>query len=107
MFTLKLYNWNGGRCDIVEAESFTILRAAKSERVAPKEPIGHSSGYAALAEITAHLKNGESRRYDIQGHGDPAWPVPSFEKAIIENSAGRTTEIVGYDIVPPSSAIAA
>lgn len=100
MFTLKLYNWNGARIDIVEVESFTVLRNAKGSPGTPEQPMTPREGYYALAEISAHLKNGESRRYDIQGHGDPSWPIASFEKAIIENAAGRTTEIIGCDLPP-------
>ncbi len=86
MFTIKFYSGDGCRQIIREAESFTILR---------------SPDMSGEAEITLHQKVGfESCRIDI---GDDSasgpirpegWP-PLFAKAIIENSAGRTTEIVG------------
>ena len=84
MFTIKLYA--SGRQKIVEAESFTILR---NSCVAPDD---------GSAEITLHQKNpGDDIRYDI--NGDPAemgYAGPErFTKAIIENSAGKTTEIIG------------
>lgn len=81
MFTIKFYGSGGYRQVIKEAESFTILR-------------GEDGG----AEITLHQKNPtDSCRIDIEGC-QPAprpegWP-PVYEKAIIENSAGKTTEIV-------------
>ena len=85
MFTIKFYSGDGCRQIIREAESFTILRSPAGER-------------DFVAEITLHQKVGfESCRIDV---GDESverpegWP-PVFAKAIIENSAGRTTEIVG------------
>lgn len=84
MFTIKFYSGDGCRQIIREAESFTILRP----------PLGEDG----TAEITLHQKVGfESSRIDI---GDErvqrpeGWP-PIFAKAIIENSFGRTTEVVG------------
>lgn len=84
MFTIKLYTGStshpdGYRQRILSADSFTILRS----------PDG--SG-----EITLHRKTGDDQRVDI---GDPAkrrpdWPEV-FERAIIENAAGKTTEIIG------------
>lgn len=79
MFTIKFYSDNGYRQRILEAESFTVLRGA-------------SDG----AEITMHQKSGEGLRLDIlpttapviEGH------PPFYQKAIIENAAGRTTEII-------------
>lgn len=83
MFTIKFYSGDGCRQIIREAESFTILRSPDT---------------SGSAEITLHQKVGfESCRIDI---GDErvqrpdGWP-PIFAKAIIENSSGRTTEIVG------------
>jgi hypothetical protein len=83
MFTIKFYSGDGCRQIIKEAESFTILRS-------PNE--------SGKAEITLHQKVGfESSRIDIGDEREErpeGWP-PLFAKAIIENSAGRTTEIVG------------
>lgn len=79
MFTIKFYSADGYRQIIRSAESFTILRSKDGS-----------------AEITLHDKNpGFDTRVDIAG-GDPApdaWPRV-FAKAIIENAAGRTTEII-------------
>lgn len=86
MFTIKFYSADGYRQIIKEAESFTILRPAH-------EQLGS-------AEITLHQKNpADDRRYDVKddgstGGGVPDGAPPRFEKAIIENSAGRTTEII-------------
>lgn len=84
MFTIKFYSADGFRQIIKEAESFTILRPRN-------EPFGS-------AEITLHQKNGsEDIRYDVkdEGTGHAGYVGPErFSKAIIENSAGRTTEIV-------------
>jgi hypothetical protein len=87
MFTIKFYSGDGCRQIIREAESFTILRTPP-ECTDPKG-----------AEITLHQKSGESCRIDIADDGPSGpkraegWP-PIFAKAIIENAAGRTTEIV-------------
>lgn len=82
MFTIKFYSDNGFRQKILSAESFTILRGGAS-------PGGDE------AEITLHQKNGDGVRYDIKptppdGHEGPA----IFQRAIIENAAGKTTEII-------------
>lgn len=80
MFTIKLYGQNNYRQRILEAESFTILRSDDGG-----------------AEITLHQKNSsDDSRVDISFSGSAciASDVPSFEKAIIENSVGKTTEIV-------------
>lgn len=85
MFTLKLYANAGMRQRFYEVESFTVLRCNQ----------GSSDGPCLdWSEITAHLKNGDGVRFDI---GDsPYEPAGgSWQKAIIENSAGRTTEIIG------------
>lgn len=80
MFTIKLYSEDGYRSVIKSAESFTILREGGE------------------AEITLHQRNpAEDSRVDIR-HSEksnraPEFP-PSFGKAIIENAAGRTTEMV-------------
>lgn len=86
MFTIKFYSGDGCRQIIREAESFTILRGG----------IGSDDDGA---EISIHQKNGESCRIDIADDGPngpkraEGWP-PAYAKAIIENAAGRTTEIV-------------
>ena len=72
------------------AESFSILRSDND----------------GSAEITLHQRDpGDDRRYDIVGPADiprpPHWPEV-FDKAIIENAAGRTTEIVVLHPVPCS-----
>lgn len=80
MFTIKLYN--GDRQKIMEAEGFTILH-----------------GEGGDAEITLHrprVPSGEYNdvRYDISGDEQkPDYPEV-FGKAIIENSMGKTTEII-------------
>ncbi len=81
MFTAKFYSADGFRQVIKEAESFTVLRSEDG-----------------CAEITLHHKNpADDHKIDIAEDGRPArgagWP-PCFAKAIIENAAGRTTEIV-------------
>lgn len=82
MFTIKFYNTgpNGFRQVIKQAESFTILR-----------------GDDGTAEITLHQKDPtDDRRIDIADVGPPrpdGWP-PCFESAIIENAAGKTTEMI-------------
>lgn len=83
MFTIKFYSHDGCRQVIEQADSFTILRS----------PIGSKEDYSA--EITMHRKNGDSMRLDIGTDGPlrDGWP-PVFAKAIIENAAGKTTEIV-------------
>jgi hypothetical protein len=86
MFTIKLYSGDGFRQIIREAESFTILRS-------PCGPDDDGS-----AEITLHQKNqSEDCRFDIlpdrpmpQNYSGP----PIFQRAIIENSAGKTTEMI-------------
>lgn len=83
MFTIKFYSGDGCRQIIREAESVTVLRDPRGT----EEP---------MAEVTMHYKNGESARIDV-GSDRPrqeGWP-PLFAKAIIENAAGRTTEIIG------------
>lgn len=89
MFTIKLYseyaNGTWGRQRIYSAESFTVLRA----------PNG-------TAEITLHQKNqNDDFRVDIewehfkdQSGGNPIYYPPVFQRAVIENAAGRTTDII-------------
>lgn len=92
MFTVKLYSNNGARQRIVDGESFTILRSPKL--------IGSSQCARNItAEITVHQKNSnEDRRYDVGAYlPDTTEEGPElFEKAIIENALGRTTEIIVY-----------
>lgn len=96
MFTIKFYSADGYRQIIKQAESFTILRP-------PHEQLGS-------AEITLHQKNpADDRRYDVKddgstGAGVPDCAPPRFEKAIIENAAGRTTEIVALRHIESSTA---
>lgn len=80
MFTIKFYSEDGCRQIIREADSFTILRC-------PGGPDDDGT-----AEITMHHKNGESSRIDIGP--DLGECQQKFGKAIIENAAGRTTEII-------------
>jgi len=82
MFTVKLYRDNGARQRVYEAESFTILR-----------PCSEKQGQ--WAEITAHRKSGDDIRFDIgDTPHDPEGGV--WEKAILENALGRTTEIIAF-----------
>jgi hypothetical protein len=71
------------------AESFTILR----------DPAG-------CAEITLHQKNQtDDSRVDVgpaDDKRDALWPH-LFQRAIIENAAGRTTEMIS---APPALVIA-
>lgn len=87
MFTIKFYNdthSSPGSCRqfITTAESFTILRDEEG------------------AEITLHRRNGEDDvRIDVHvrpdgKQRDPGFPQV-FQRAIIENAAGKTTEIIG------------
>lgn len=88
MFTIKFYSRDGYRQVIKEAESFTILRSEDG-----------------LAEITLHQKNpGDDSRIDIKDEKDQvcSWSPPCFGKAIIENAAGRTTEIIVLRPLPGS-----
>lgn len=88
MFTIKFYSGDGCRQVIREAESFTILRC----RPGPEDD--------GTAEITLHQKNpSDDYRIDIKDDGTLGLPFgysgpPRFAKAIIENLAGKTTEIV-------------
>lgn len=79
MFTIKFYT-DQGRQIIREAESFTILH-----------------GNDGSAEITLHQAN---PAHDCLIHIDssdtkrPEGWAPLFQKAIIENAAGKTTQII-------------
>lgn len=78
MFTIKLYS--DRKCVIKEADSFTVLHGDDGE-----------------AEISLHYKNmTDNHRIDISHEKTRAegWPEV-FDKAIIENSSGRTIEIIG------------
>lgn len=91
MFTIKFYSEDGCRQRIYEAQSFTILRA-------PKDSTGPGPAWTVDAEITLHQKSqGEDFRvdigHDIKGNRPLLWP-PLYQKAIIENASGRTTEII-------------
>lgn len=84
MFTIKFYSTSphshpgAYRQVIKEAESFTILR-----------------GDDGTAEITLHQKNsGLDSRIDISDCPRPTGSPPCFESAIIENAAGKTTEMI-------------
>lgn len=80
MFTAKFYSDNGFRQRIMSAESFTLLRAEDG-----------------TAEITLHQKNqSEDCRIDINWDDAPrdSYMPPLYQKAIIENPAGKTTEII-------------
>ena len=87
MFTIKFYSEDGYRTRIMSAESFTILRGVEN----------------GSSEITLHQKNiSDSMRIDI---GSPRLKEtidmpPIYQKAIIENANGRTTEIIGINQMP-------
>lgn len=88
MFTIKLYSADGYRQIIKQAESFTVLRSSDG-----------------LAEITLHQKNpSDDSRVDIKDESAQAcsFSPPCFSKAIIENAAGRTTEIIVLRPLPVS-----
>lgn len=79
MFTIKFYT-NSGRQRIYSGDSFTILRDNKTGE----------------AEITVHRKAGDDFRADVVLPGTPRpenWPE-TFTRAIIENAAGKTTEVI-------------
>jgi hypothetical protein len=82
MFTIKLYADQGYRQRIIEAESFTLLRPSDGS-----------------VEITLHgvRLNGEMMdcRFDL-GAPPRADNLP-WDKAIIENAHGKTTEIIYSD----------
>lgn len=88
MFTVKLYSQGGFRTRILECESLTVLDGPA---------IGSK-------EITLHQKDGSGARFDIgedsacSGAAAEVTP-PVFSKAIIENSSGKTTEIIQYALL--------
>lgn len=81
MFTVKAYK--GDNVRLYEADSITILRSVDC--------------YPEESEITLHRVIGEDLRIDVKEDKpvEPIWPS-RFDKVIIENSAGKTTEIVRY-----------
>ena len=80
MFTLKFYANDSHRLRIEEADSLTILRSAGG------------------AEITMHRKSGDDIRLDVTDVEPATSDAPqTFEKVIVENSAGKTTEIIYAD----------
>ena len=92
MFTIKAYA-DGFITRILEADSFTILDGPNGTR-----------------EITLHRDSGEDVRIDVCQKPSGPDRFPYYQKAIIENAAGKTTEIIHpySSAVPlPSPAIAA
>lgn len=94
MFTLKLYANNGWRQRIVEVESFTIIRNGSAYPGTVKK-----SEHDARVEITAHYKGDYSERFDIGIDAVEDGILAdglrmNYSEAIIENAAGKTTEII-------------
>lgn len=91
MFTLKFYSADGCRMRVVSAESLTILKSSDNSD----------------AEITLHQKNpADDFRVDIVPQNTVraiGWP-PDYQKAIIENASGRTTEIICASPALPKAA---
>lgn len=97
MFTIKLYRDGGYRQKILEADSFTILRYEDGS-----------------AEITLHRRPGPKGEYLDERHdivdlaGGPELAQPPgpqrWERAIIENAQGKTTEIVDINAAPRKAA---
>ena len=79
MFTLKFYSDNGLRQRVLSAESLTILRAEDG-----------------AAEVTLHQKNtNEDTRIDISWDlPSTSYAPPTYQQVIVENAAGKTTEII-------------
>lgn len=88
MFTIKMYD--GSKCRILEAESFTVIGNHSSESL---ETPQHWS------EITLHNR-GEDIRYDVgdspmrNGSGD----IQVYRQAYIENAAGKTVASYNYGL---------
>lgn len=89
MFTIKFYRGTPGSPDgyrqcILSADSFTVLRGGDDS-----------------AEITLHRKNGDDQRVDVAHPAprQPDWP-DVYDRAIIENAAGKTTEIIALSPAP-------
>ncbi len=88
MFTIKFYRDGGHYQRIYEADFFTVLREMHDEP---------SATFLKAAEITLHRKSGDDIRCDV-GHSIGHGPSGGrWDKCIIENAAGRTTEIIGHD----------
>lgn len=76
MFTLKFYDGHNFRTRIEAADSLTILRDNSA------------------VEITLHRKSGDDLRVDVTLlDRQEGWPQ-AYHRAIIENGAGKTTEII-------------
>ena len=82
MFTLKFYSDDGRRSRIVSADMLTILRT----------DLG--------AEVTLHQKDGNDFRVDVTLEARKADEPRAYEKVIIENERGQTTEIIRALPVP-------
>ena len=78
MFTLKFYSHGDAKMKILEAESVTVLRNIDG------------------AEVTMHRKDGDVR-FDVKGAEPPDSDTTYFDRVIIENSLGKTTEIIWAD----------
>lgn len=81
MFTIKFYGEGNHRVVIKSAESLTILR-----------------GDDGSAEITLHQKNQNDDyridvAHDMKASYHEGYP-PRYHRAIIENAAGKTTEMI-------------
>lgn len=75
MFTIKLYGMNG-RSRIEQADSFTIVRQDFN------------------FEITLHRKTLDDVRFDVSLDEPDDSDTTHWEKAIIENQFGATTEVI-------------
>lgn len=99
MFTIKMYDGNKTR--ILEAESFTIHYSSQGEC----GPHGGSS--REWAEVTLHNRDSDVR-YDL---GDSpmrdsiSGEITCYQKAYIENSAGKTIEHINYGFPPRAGVI--
>lgn len=86
MMTLKLMKDNGFRTRILEAESFTVLKSNSGGTNCPTNE---------WAEITGHTANGDFR-YDV-GKSPHSEPDRIFDRAYIENSQGKTVEVISFN----------
>lgn len=80
MFTIKAYKHNEFSCRVLSAKSLTILRLEDGS-----------------AEITLHQHSGhDDSRIDIGSDdvGRTAGSPDLYEKVIVENEFGKTTEII-------------
>ena len=93
MFTLKFYKYAkesiGERIVIRQAENITILRDTDG------------------AEITMHTSSGD-QRLDVGFHNTvrPECFPDCFDRLIVENAAGKTSEIVSF-LPSPAAMLAA